>query len=129
MVILNKVFRSCLYNMQTFLLCKKIKVMLSHMSVSKGEPYKVEVKEPPQGAPPPTQTTKKTHPVNKVSIWWCRVYLRSPFLLEFSSCVNVSMVTSFPYGEILGVHCRMVEVKLQRVDYLPLLCRREYFVS
>lgn len=70
--------------------------MLSHVSVSKGEPYKVEVKEPPQGAPPPTQTTKKTHPANKVSIWWCRVYLRAPFLLEFSSCVNVSMVTSFP---------------------------------
>ena len=33
---------------------------------SSGEPCKVEVKEPPQGAPPPVQTVKKTHPPNKV---------------------------------------------------------------
>ncbi|KAK7473506.1 hypothetical protein BaRGS_00035259, partial [Batillaria attramentaria] len=31
-----------------------------------GEPYKVEVKDPPQGAPPPSQNTKKTHPPNKM---------------------------------------------------------------
>ncbi|XP_076446720.1 E3 ubiquitin-protein ligase MYCBP2-like isoform X7 [Babylonia areolata] len=31
-----------------------------------GEPYKVEVKEPPQGAPPPVQNVKKSHPPNKM---------------------------------------------------------------
>jgi hypothetical protein len=33
-----------------------------------GEVYKLEVKDPPQGVTPPTQTEKKPHQPNKVLI-------------------------------------------------------------
>ena len=71
----------------------KISILSSHLHVCiekqvmtfvcspSGEPCKVEVKEPPQGAPPPVQTIKKTHPPNKVT--------SRSWVLSFCDCVCV----------------------------------------